>query len=315
MQYSEQEISEAAEFCIAALLRLENDEFVTQFINKLGPHPNVMPNAHYQAVYAAILKVKQSGNTVNALTVWESLENDTAFQGGIAEMMRLHTLIVESESADIFANHFLYAEILATHYETCKNKIRAARISNATDLDSAILQEADKIIAAQQTKETETDETAKYVPFPDNLLFDVFKPYAAAFQGRTEVPIPFHFAVLKTVIGASLGRQVYLNAARPIYTNFYTVIVGETGVARKSTALRLGEQLLRDSDPAVRILRSLSTPEGLLQKFVPPHGYELGSSIPNDDIEDPDKINEQMEFMLNNATAGRRRVSYPPVAR
>lgn len=304
MQYSEQEISEAAQFCVAALLRLNNDEFISQFINKLGTHPHVMPNAHYQAVYAAILKVQQSDNPINALTVWESLEDNTKFQGGIQEMMKLHTLIVESESADIFTNYFLYTETLADHHRHLQNRQRASRISQAADLDSVILEEADRIIAKQQAKEPDAAETEKYVPFPEDLLFDVFKPYAAAFQGRTEVPIPFHFAVLKTLIGASLGRRVYLDAARPIYPNFYTVIVGETGIARKSTALRLGEQLLRDSDPAVRILRSLSTPEGLLQKFVPPHGYELGSSIPNDDIEDPDKINEQMEFMLNNATPG-----------
>ena len=305
MQYSEQEISEAAQFCVAALIQLGNDELVNQFVNKLGTDPNVMPNAHYRAIYNAILKVHQSGQALNSLTVWEAVDGNTEFQGGMQEMMRLHTIVVESDPADIFTNHFLYAEILLEHYEERKNRHRASIIANAKDLDSTILQEADRIIARQRGEEEKVaDDNDIYIPFPESLLFDVFKPYAAAFRGKTEVPLAFHFAVLKTVIGSSLGRKVYLDATHPIYPNFYTVIVGETGIARKSTALRIGEKLLADADRAVRILRGLSTPEGLLQKFVPPHGYELGSSIPSDDIEDPEKINEQMEFMLNNATPG-----------
>ena len=301
-QYSESEISEAARYCIAAIIRVENDEFISQFIHKLGTSPKVMPNAHYQAAYGAILSVSQTSQPINALTIWEVLKDDKDFQGGINEMMKLHTLIVENEPADIFTNHFLYCDILTEHYEQRKNALRATRISNAqgSELDSVILEEADRIIASRRS-ETQIDETENYVPFPEDLLFDVFKPYAAAFQGKTEVPLAFHFAVLKTVIGASLGRRVYLNSSNPIYPNFYSVLIGETGIARKSTALRLGEKLLQDSDPSVQVLRALSTPEGLLQVFVPPPGYSLGSSVPDDSVDDLQPINEQLEFMLDNA--------------
>ena len=301
-QYSEQEISEAAQFCVAALIQLGNDELVNQFVNKLGTDPNVMPNTHYRAVYNAILKVHQSGQALNSLTVWEAVDGNTEFQGGMQEMMRLHTIVVESDPADIFTNHFLYAEILLEHYEERKNRHRASVIANAKDFDSAILQEADKIIARQRGEEEKVaDENDMYIPFPESLLFDVFKPYAAAFRGKTEVPIPFHFAVLKTVIGSSLGRKVYLDATHPIYPNFYTVIVGETGIARKSTALRIGEKLLADADRAVRVLRGLSTPEGLLQKFTPPHGYMHGSTIPDENVEDVEPLSEQLQFMLENS--------------
>ena len=301
MQYSEQEISEAAQFCVAALIQLGNDELVNQFINKLGTDTHVMPNAHYRSIYTAILEVHQSDQALNTLTVWEAIEDNTEFQGGMQEMMRLHTIIVESDPADIFTNHFLYADILVQHYEERKNRHRAAQIANAVDLDTAILQEADRIISNQREKDAALDEAEIYVPFPESLLFDVFKPYAAAFQGKTEVPIAFHFAVLKTVIGASLGRKVYLDATHPIYPNFYTIIVGETGIARKSTALRIGEKLLADADPAVRTLRGLSTPEGLLQKFIPPTGYEHGSTVPVDSDE-AEPLTDQLHYMLENSS-------------
>lgn len=304
MQFSEQEVTEAAEQATAAMVTIQNDEFLSQFIRTLGTDPKVMPSKHHQAIYGAILSIRQASQPVNVLSVWESLENVDAFQGGVGEMARLHSLIVESEPADIFVNNMPYFKLLVDVYEERKNKDRALRIVGAgKELDSVILAEADRIIAKQKLKETDIDEMDRHVPFPEELLFDVFKPYAAAFQGRTEVPMAFHFAVLKTVIGASLGRRVYLDAARPIYPNFYTVLVGQTGVARKSTALRLGEAVLGDSDPAVLILRSLSTPEGLLQIFCPPEGYKMGSSVPDSSV-DPPEVSEQMDFMLENAVQG-----------
>ena len=308
-QYSDAEISEAAQNCIAALIRMGNNEFVMQFINKLGKDKKVMPNAHYQAAYRAVLSVFQASQPINALSVWDILEGDKDFQGGIDEMMQLHTLVVESEASDIFTNYFPYCKILTESYADRQNTVRATRISAASgvDLDQVILDEADRIIAERHAT-AEIADTEEYVPFPEELLFDVFKPYAAAFQGKTEVPLPFHFAVLKTVIGASLGRRVYLNEIKPIYPNFYSVIVGETGLARKSTALRLGENLIRAADPSVYTLRALATPEGLLQVFVPPPGYSLGSSIPNDDTADKGEaaslIGDQLEFMLDNAESG-----------
>ena len=308
-QYSDAEISEAAQNCIAAIIRMGNNEFVSQFINKLGKDKKVMPNAHYQAAYRAVLSVLQASQPVNALSVWDELEGNKDFQGGVDEMMKLHTLVVESEDSDIFTNYFPYCKILTENYADRQNAARAMRIGavSGTDLDRVILDEADRIIAERRAT-GEISETEDYVPFPDKLLFDVFKPYAAAFQGKTEVPLPFHFAVLKTLIGASLGRRVYLNEIKPIYPNFYSVIIGETGLARKSTALRLGENLLRDADPSVYTLRGLATPEGLLQVFVPPPGYSLGSSIPNDDETDDEGaaslIGDQLEFMLDNAEPG-----------
>ena len=308
-QYSDTEISEAAQNCIAAIIRMGNNEFVSQFINKLGKDKKVMPNAHYQAAYRAVLSVFQSSQPINALSVWDELEGNKDFQGGIDEMMKLHTLVVEGEASDIFTNYFPYCKVLTENYADRQNAARAMRIGavSGADLDRVILDEADRIIAERRAT-AEISEAEDYVQFPEHLLFDVFKPYAAAFQGKTEVPLPFHFAVLKTVIGASLGRRVYLDEIKPLYPNFYSVIIGETGLARKSTALRLGEKLLRDADPSVYTLRGLATPEGLLQVFVPPSGYSLGSSIRDDDEAEAEGaaslIGDQLEFMLDNAEPG-----------
>lgn len=238
-----------------------------------------MPNAHYKAVFQAILHVFESNKTVNALTVWEALQHDHAFQGGINEIIRLHGTVVESEPEAILTNYLPHCKILKHAFKTRIQEARKARLESTpiAELDSAILAEADRILA-KRTQTNPFDGHERVPVFPKQLLFDVFKPYVAAYENKSEVPIASHFAVLSTAIGASLGRRVYIDSTTPIYPNFFSLIVGETGISRKSTALRQGEKLLAGSDSAVKIIRSLSTPEGFIQLFAPPDGYKLGES-------------------------------------
>ena len=49
------EVQESAESCIAALLVIDNNDLISEFINVLGTDPRIMPNAHYKAVFQAIL--------------------------------------------------------------------------------------------------------------------------------------------------------------------------------------------------------------------------------------------------------------------
>ena len=49
------EIQESAESCIAALLVIDSNDLISECINVLGTDPRIMPNAHYKAVFQAIL--------------------------------------------------------------------------------------------------------------------------------------------------------------------------------------------------------------------------------------------------------------------
>ena len=171
-----------------------NNEFVSQFINKLGKDKKVMPNAHYQAAYRAVLSVFQSSQPLNALSVWDELEGNKDFQGGVDEMMKLHTLVVEGEASDIFTNYFPYCKVLTENYADRQNAARAMRIGavSGVDLDRVILDEADRIIAERRAT-AEISETEDYVPFPEELLFDVFKPVrrGVSRQDRSAIAFPF----------------------------------------------------------------------------------------------------------------------------
>lgn len=312
-------LTEAADYCISAIMVIVKEEFAAQFIRELGDDPKIFHNLHYQAIYTAILTLYEKNEEIAPDKVWKAIESDPdlvkSVQGGINEILRLSKIVVEQTPEDVFDNHFHHCQIIRAEYNQRKKTSRALRISAAATLDSdeVILAEANQILA-ERDQPGEIVEAEDDIPFPDELLIDVFKPYVAAFQGKTEVPTAFHFAILKTVIGSSLGRRVYLDGVKPIYPNFYTVVIGETGLARKSTALRIGEDLLGSADPAVFVLRALATPEGLIQVFIPPAGYKLGSSVPNDIDEVQEKrfasestsiiLGEQLEGMLDNSKPG-----------
>lgn len=135
------------------------------------------------------------------------------------------------------------------------------------------------------------------IPFPEELFAGgtIFEKYRDAYAGRTEVCPAFHFASLKTVIGASLGRRVCLDGVRPLYTNFYTALIGQTGYSKKTTAMECGKSVLDMADSTVYSLSTLSTPEGLINAFVLPEGYSLGMEIDESDFqigeeENPNKL-------------------------
>ena len=111
--------------------------------------------------------------------------------------------------------------------------------------------------------------------FPQCAWRGLFETYRQAHEGTTEAPDQYHFAVFKTVAGAIVGRSCWLWNGRHLYPNFYTVLIGPSRTARKTTAKSKGEALLADTDPLVIIQRGLATPEGLIGRLMYPPAEEL----------------------------------------
>jgi len=100
---------------------------------------------------------------------------------------------------------------------------------------------------------------------PDVVWRGIFSSYRELVGNCTEACDEYHFGTLATVIGTVIGRRVGGWYGRPVFPNFFTVLVGDTGVSRKSTAASLGLKLLKDmSIPLVHTIHSVSTAEGLL---------------------------------------------------
>lgn len=91
-------------------------------------------------------------------------------------------------------------------------------------------------------------------------MFKLAEDYAELMSRSTEAAKVYHYGVLLTILGARIGRRLWIAYSRKVYPNLYTCLVGPSGLARKTTAIRLGLPLLGDS----AVLTGLSSMEGLL---------------------------------------------------
>jgi hypothetical protein len=101
-------------------------------------------------------------------------------------------------------------------------------------------------------------------PFPkvENKLCN---EYINIMTDVTEAPASYHFFTFMTVAGMLVNRNAYVQwGSDRIYPNLWTMIVGQTGRARKSSTINKGRDILYRTAPDLQVLSSLATWEGLL---------------------------------------------------
>jgi hypothetical protein len=89
-------------------------------------------------------------------------------------------------------------------------------------------------------EETEENE-AQAVSFPEAAWVGPFAIWREITFPSTEAPAEYLWASCLVTIGLVLGRNVRYENPRPIYPNFYALLLGQTGDDRKSTALSYAE--------------------------------------------------------------------------
>ena len=131
-------------------------------------------------------------------------------------------------------------------------------------------------------------EIEKPIEFPEQVIFGPFEAYIEAQKDRNEVPPEFHYGVLKTFLSSHLGRHIrfpWLDFY--LYPNTFTVLVGISGVARKTSALRQGQYVLdQNEDSGLYLIKGINSAEGLQNFFGLPKGCHLGQALPTEEDED-----------------------------
>lgn len=83
-----------------------------------------------------------------------------------------------------------------------------------------------------------------------------------------ESPEILHFWVGSCMISAALGRRVYLDRVwYMLYGNIYVLVVGESGRLRKSVAINMGMDILREAVPWCNVMADRMTPEGIVKNL------------------------------------------------
>ena len=95
----------------------------------------------------------------------------------------------------------------------------------------------------------------------------------------TEAGHSYHLACFVAAVGACLERNVYVERAGRHYPNLFVVLVGPSGGARKSTALRFGLDLVTAIDRKILVAWTIDSREGFLQDLSDRgklHGHRRG---------------------------------------
>ncbi len=122
---------------------------------------------------------------------------------------------------------------------------------------------------------------AKSVTTPVNLELPaiawrgLFKDYHDLVAPTTEAADAFHFAAFLQVFGSTMGRRVHVYHAGRQFPNFYTCLVGRSGLTRKDTTWSRAEDVLNDlhayseddPSPPFKTVRGLRSYEGLLDEL------------------------------------------------
>ncbi len=102
------------------------------------------------------------------------------------------------------------------------------------------------------------------IPFPETAYLGVAGEFATLYGGYVESPKPFLYMASLTYLGALLGPSVTLETELRPPTRLYTVLVGESSIGRKSSAMghvdRFFEPFLSDR---LAVLYGLGSAEGI----------------------------------------------------
>lgn len=83
----------------------------------------------------------------------------------------------------------------------------------------------------------------------------------------TEAPLQYHVATGLSIVASALGRNVWRDmGASKLFPNLFLIVIGESGIMRKSTAIGFAQKFISELDN-VKILGSYMSLEAFLDAF------------------------------------------------
>jgi len=122
----------------------------------------------------------------------------------------------------------------------------------------------------------------------------------------TEVPDPFGVWVGVSICASCLGRKCFIRTRPIVYPNLYVVLVAESAICRKTTAIDLGRPLLRKLDNCPRMLSQKFTAESLIGALRKPkdpiisvHNSSLNSEVLTPQTAEGTIISSELGSLIN----------------
>ena len=146
-----------------------------------------------------------------------------------------------------------------------------ADIATIEKLREKLTKDTENLLGSNIAVGVESENT--YIEQEKNLnlnpiVFDgIFEQYKNLIEPTTEAPVSFHYGAIATILGASIGRNAYVDYGGNIYANFYTCLCGSTGTVKKDTAINRARRFLNQHEKLIEVIGTGSA-EGLLQCFM-----------------------------------------------
>jgi hypothetical protein len=112
--------------------------------------------------------------------------------------------------------------------------------------------------------EEEKDE-ATTIAFPEAAWTGLFARWRDTVASCTEASLETLWGAFLLAVGMVIGRNAWRESPRPLYPNFYLLLMGETGDSRKSTVMWLACELLRRVGEDFKELDGVVSAEGVYE--------------------------------------------------
>jgi hypothetical protein len=98
---------------------------------------------------------------------------------------------------------------------------------------------------------------------PEAGLIGVARDFADLYATYLETPRSFFYFSFLTYLGAAVAKKVTVDSELDVEPRLYTVTVGESADARKSTGARKSDEFFHDVAPNLTVLHGVGSAEGL----------------------------------------------------
>ncbi len=109
------------------------------------------------------------------------------------------------------------------------------------------------------------ETTSSGAEFPENCLLGLAGDFARLFANYYEAPVEFWFCSFLTVLGHLLGDSVTIASDLQPQPRLYTVLLGRSGVEKKSTAIRRTVRFFEEAGFSPKALYGVGSAEGLAE--------------------------------------------------
>src|SRR5215831_11773906 len=122
-------------------------------------------------------------------------------------------------------------------------------IKGESTLDNKAISLNDGEELQENNSTEEPGQVAARPDFPEEAFTGLFKSYRDLVEPCAEAPAAYHWVTFLTMAGLLLGRNVFIRSPFPLYPNFYSLLIGSTGLNRKSTTMTFGVREILNKIP------------------------------------------------------------------